>query len=162
MNEQATAEMREKEKGGSGGPGPAAGDTVNVEVTPKIVQGNNVYCEITRGQGTGENRVTGGVIKLSGTGPSTLNFALQAGDVSNLSWATDQSGNCNGFWSNANVCPAPNDQDSQVTGAPTTSGSIVTLTITPNSTLGRNVIHYALNFDQQGTALQFDPIIVVG
>ena len=138
-----------------------AGEIVNVAVTPKIRQDNNVYCEISRGPQTGGNRVSGGVIKLGPGGPYTVNFALQAGDVPNLTWSPDQDGVCTAFWSDAAGCPEAG-QDPQVTQAPASNGNTVTLQITPNAALGRNVVHYALNFDQRGVPGQFDPIIVVG
>jgi hypothetical protein len=160
MDDQATVPNREQ--GRAKEEGPMGSETVNVDVIPKIRQGNSVYCEITAGTQTGANRVKGGIIKLPAGGPYTVNFDLQAGDVPNLSWSTDASGGCNAFWSAAGGCPSANGQDPQVTQSPASNGSTVTLTITPDPSLGKNVVHYALNFDQQGTPGQFDPIIVVG
>lgn len=162
MDDQANSRRTEgaTEKRG----GATVAETVNVNVTPSIAQGNSVYCEITRGTGTGENHVKGGVIKLPGAGPYTINFALQAGSVPDLSWCSNASGGCNAFWSNAAGCPGDSEQDAQVTHPPSSNGDTVTLTITPDPNLGRNVLHYALNFDQDGgpRPLQFDPIIIVG
>ena len=142
-------------------PGPATA-TVNVDVIPKIKQGNNVYCEISPGNGTGANNVKGGVIKLPNTGTAyTVNFNLVADQaVPNLAWSTS-AGQCNGFWSNGNACPPGNGQDPQVTAAPTISAAnanVLTLEITPQGS--KNVMHYQLNFDQQGATLQFDPIVI--
>jgi len=160
MDERPNAETREK-GAGQGGESVAA-QTVNVAVIPKIRQGNNVYCEITRGQGTGDSRVKGGVIKLPAGASYTVNFELQAGDIPNLAWSPDNAGSCTAFWSDANGCPI-GGQDAQVTQAPTSNGNTITLVITPDQTKGPNVVHYALNFVEGGTTPgQFDPIIVVG
>jgi hypothetical protein len=153
-------EHRTRNSGGGGG---AANATVNVDVKPKIKQGNSVYCEIYRGQNTGENNVKGGVIKLPDTGTVyTVNFNLVADpDVPNVSWSANGD-QCNGFWSNGNACPTASGQDPQITQAPsisTNDANVLTLQITPSGSKG--VIHYQLNFDQQDTTLQFDPIIVV-
>lgn len=138
--------------------------TVNIEVTPKGIQGDNVFCEISPGQGTGPNHVKGGVIKLRDAGTDyVLNFQLMPDDsFPDLAWAADEGGECNAFWSNGNGCPNSKGQDHQVTRPPTvaSNGNTVTLQITPRQ--GASVIHYRMNFDQDGTALQCDPIIING
>ena len=148
-------------KGGSGDPPPPPPtETVNVDVVPKIKQANNVYCEISKGQNTSPTNVKGGVIKLPKKGTAyTVNFNLVADTaVPNLGWGTTNAGQCNGFWSKGAACPPGAEQDPQVTGAPTIAGNVLTVVITPTGS--RNVVHYQLNFDQQGTPLQFDPIII--
>lgn len=148
-------------KGGSGNlPPPPQTETVNVEIIPKIKQGSNVYCEISKGQNTSATNVKGGVIKLPNTGTDyTVNFNLMADPaVPNLAWGTTNTGKCNGFWSKGAACPLGSEQDPQVSSAPTIAGTVLTVVITPTGS--RNVVHYQLNFDQQGTALQFDPIII--
>src|SRR5882724_6782783 len=73
---------------------------VNVDVTPKIRQGDAIYCEIDAGAGTPGRLVKGGVIKLPPGGSYQVNFQLQDGDVPGLQFDPN-----NPFSSDSNGCP---------------------------------------------------------
>jgi hypothetical protein len=140
--------------------------TVNVEVTPKLKQGNETYCEIDAAPGSG-HFVKGGIIKLPTTGTEyEVNFKLVSAassrEADDHCWKLDEHSAGDGcaaqvshaFWSNRGSCPTGPMQDSQVKNV-TVSGDTLTVEIVPDGT--KNAIHYSLNF-ADGTS--FDPIII--
>jgi hypothetical protein len=141
---------------------------VNVSVTPKVKQGDKVYCEIDRGPHTSSQHVKGGIIKLPRSGETyEVNFAIDTtaaeGGAEGLSWAEGQM-ECqtpassfkgsNAFWSNQGSCPSGPMQDSQVKSVDV-AGTVLTVTIVPDG--NKNVVHYSLNFADGSSC---DPIII--
>jgi hypothetical protein len=141
--------------------------TVNVEVTPKLKQGSETYCEIDAASGSGQF-VKGGIIKLRKSGAGyEVKFKLMSpatlgGD--DHCWKPDDDrlraeDGCaatvsSAFWSHRGACPTSAMQDSQVKNV-TISGDVLTVEIVPDGS--PNAIHYSLNF-ADGTS--FDPIII--
>ena len=141
--------------------------TVNVEVTPKLKQGGESYCEIDAASGSG-HFVKGGIIKLDKSGAEyEVNFKLMSGasiEGDDHCWKPDDErlsaeDGCaatvsSAFWSHRGACPTGPIQDNQVKNV-TIAGDVLTVEIVPDGS--KNAIHYSLNF-ADGTS--FDPIII--
>ena len=127
---------------------------VEVEVTPKLIQGPMVVCEIDPGPGSG-GKVKGGVIKLRRGADYQIVFELQDGDVPGLQFA---QGGSNAFWCDINTCPtsAGNNSNGQLTN-PTVDSTGRKLTVDATPTAQKNAVHYRLNFNN---GCNFDPIII--
>jgi hypothetical protein len=125
---------------------------LTVQVTPKMVVGSEVICEIDPAPGTPHRYVKGGLIKLPGGGNYAITFQLMAGDVANLQFdATDP------FWS-AGTCPTMAGNDGQLSPQTPCSANSLDVDATPGS--AKNALYYRLNFTQNGTPLYCDPIII--
>jgi hypothetical protein len=127
---------------------------VAVDVTPKLVQGNTVVCEIDAGSGAG-GKVKGGIIKLQRGNYYQLVFVLQQGDVPGLQFT---QGGSNAFWCDMNSCPtaSSNNSNNQLSN-PTVSPDGLTLTVDADPKPPKNAVYYSLNFNNGGS---YDPIII--
>jgi hypothetical protein len=125
---------------------------LTVEVTPKMVVGNEVICEIDAAAGTPRRYVKGGLINLPSGGHYTITFELMPGDVPNLQFDTGDP-----LWS-ANTCPSASGNDGQL--SPQAPCSATTLDVDATPRPPRNALHYRLNFTQNGAQLYCDPIII--
>lgn len=125
---------------------------VTIEVTPKLVQGTTVVCEIDPAPGSNAH-VKGGVVKLKKDDSYQLIFEIQPGDVPGVQF--DQGAN-GAIWCEMNSCPAApgNNSSGQVknprVGPPTT----LAVDVDPDGS--RNAVHYRLNFNVGN----YDPIII--
>jgi hypothetical protein len=130
-----------------------ARDPVRVAVTPTLVQGGTVVCEIDGGPGAG-GKVKGGIIKLKG-GPYQLMFEIQTGDVPGLQFDKGAGG---AFWCDMDSCPAGlgNNSNGQLSN-PVVSPDGLTLTVDADPKPPRNAVHYSLNFNN---GCRYDPIII--
>lgn len=129
---------------------------VNVEVTPKLVQGNTVVCEIDPAPGTPARYVRGGVIKLPPNAAGyQLNFELQPGDVPGLLFDGGPNG---AFWCDQNSCPGGpmNNSNNQLQNPHVLNGGR-TLRVAATPQGPTNAVHYSLNFNNGG---RYDPIII--
>lgn len=124
-----------------------------VEVTPQIVVGNEVICEIDAPSGASHKYVKGGLIKLPVAGqPYTITFQLLPGNVPNLQFDTADP-----FWS-SNTCPAAPGNNGQLN--PRTPCSTTNLDVDGTPQPPKNAVLYRLNFTLNGTPLYCDPIII--
>jgi hypothetical protein len=128
-----------------------AGPTVKVDVTPLFTQGREVICAIDP-QNSGNSK--GGMLKLDKGQACTLEFNLQPGTPSNLSW--DAAG---AFAWDYNDCPGPNGTCPSPYVASPPSGS--KLSVAVSSVPQDEAAHYRLNFtDGGGKSWHFDPVII--
>jgi hypothetical protein len=126
---------------------------VAVDVTPKLVQGNTVVCEIDGGPGAG-GKVKGGIIKLK-SGSYQIAFTLQPGDLPGLQFV---QGGGNAFWCDTNSCPtvSSNNSNNQLSN-PQVSPDGSTLTVDADMSPPKSAIFYSLNFNN---GKSYDPIII--
>ena len=125
-----------------------------VDITPKIVVGNEVFCEIDPGPGTPHKYVKGGVIKFPVAGqPYTATFQIMPGDVPNLQFDPDDP-----FWSSATGCPTASENDPQL--QPQVPCSPTSLDVDGTPSPPKNLVYYRLNFLLGGNPLYCDPIII--
>jgi len=125
---------------------------LTVDVTPKIVVGSEVICEVDPAAGTPHRYVKGGLIKLPSGGTYSITFQLMPGDVPNLQFDTADP-----FWS-ANTCPNAAGNDGQL--SPQAPCNATTLVVDATPRPPKNALHYRLNLTQNGTQLYCDPIII--
>ena len=126
---------------------------LTVDITPKIVVGSEVICEVDAAAGTPHRYVKGGLIKLPPGGTYTITFQLQTGDVPNLQFDTG-----NPFWSD-NTCPTMAVNNGQL--SPNVPCNTTTLVVDATPQPPKNAVHYRLNLTaQDGSSLYCDPIII--
>ena len=125
---------------------------IGVDVTPKLQQGNSIFCEIDPSPGTPGRFVKGGAIKLPAGGQYDLTFNLQPGDVPGLQFDDNDP-----FCSDRSNCPAPGANDGQYSNPQVTSPTTLSVEATPAPP--RNAVYYRLNF---GGGTYCDPIIING
>jgi hypothetical protein len=126
---------------------------LTVDVTPKIVVGSEVICEVDAAAGTPHKYVKGGLIKLPPGGAYTITFQLQSGDVPNLQFDTN-----NPFWSDS-TCPSGPCNDGQLN--PNIPCNTTSLVVDATPRPPKNAVHYRLNLTApDGSQLYCDPIII--
>lgn len=127
---------------------------LTVDVTPQLMMGNQVVCEIDAASGTSSKYVKGGVIKLPVAGqPYTITFQLVATNSPNLQFETNDP-----FWSSSNGCPTVPGNDPQFQPQIPCNQTTVVVDATPRPP--KNGVYYRLNFLQNGAPLYCDPIII--
>jgi len=121
---------------------------VNVQVTPRDLNGQNVVCRIAGIR----PHVRGGVIFLNPGDDYELRFNLNP--AHGLTWANPP------FASRQDECPNPGQNDPEF---PYSGKSGANTFIVDAAPRGQTVVHYMLNFDNAGGGQSHcDPIIING
>jgi hypothetical protein len=145
-------EKLQHDEKGTGTPVPTG---LTIDVTPEMVVGNSVICDISPAQGTPPRYCKGGIIKLPVAGqPYAITFQLIAGNVPGLQFAPNDP-----FWSLQGSCPTGGNDPQFQPQTPCNSTNVV-VNATPRPP--KNAVSYRLNFTLNGTAVSCDPIIVNG
>lgn len=124
--------------------------TININVTPLLVDGMDAVCQIEPASEADAAYVRHGLVRLPAGPPCDLRFHLQEGACPELEFDTERP------WSSRpRKCPDPDDNDDQkFPNARLENAKLLNVRAAPAPS---NALHYSLNFAGD---IRCDPIII--